>query len=238
MSERDDDPYRRGAAARPPALIALAEAAALPVKAGALSRDALLDRYASHRIAAALGVPLYARGAPTRRIASIAVLAACGGVLYATFVHTPYALGIAMAAITTGALALNLLRQTTPGVLHAEVARRFAGDVALPFPVTGYDAWLASEIPLIDVRVRGELDRTLVAGAARGVDRGLEVEWIDARMFRLATPPRRYGGGALVGDRALWTRLANEMLLPIHQDVGVDRVEMGGAMRALPPGLG
>jgi hypothetical protein len=228
-----DDPFRE-APARPAALVKLAEAAkAAPVRRAALSQDALHAPAAQRRVALALGVPLHAYSLEARRGAALAMLAAAGGALYGAFGSGPYVFEILMASIAVVAIASMVLRTATPAAVHAEVARRLAADVALPFPVEGYDAWLASEIPILEVHLRGALDHDLAADAARGVHPGIAVSWIGERTLRLIVPALLFGGHLLAGDRVVWNRLASQMLVPIHTDVGIERVEMGGSMRTL-----
>jgi hypothetical protein len=76
-----DDPFRN-APARPPALVALAEAAtSAPVHRADRSDDALRVPDARVRVALALGVPIYRHGEPARRLAAVAIAFAVGAAI-------------------------------------------------------------------------------------------------------------------------------------------------------------
>lgn len=115
---------------------------------------------------------------------------------------------------------------------EAQVAEALAWAEAQPFPVTGYADWLASEVPLLDVVFAAPLDRRF-ADAVHAVDAAIEVNLLDDRTARLAIPPRVLERGEAkhrVGDREALARLTDQLLRPLHSEVGLVRVDMGGSM--------
>jgi hypothetical protein len=100
------------------------------------------------------------------------------------------------------------------------------------FPITGYADWLASEVPLLDVVFSAPLDRRF-ADAVHAVDAAIDVDFLDERTARLAIPPRVIRRGEIehrVGDREAFARLTESLLRPLHSEVGLARVDMGGSM--------
>jgi hypothetical protein len=115
---------------------------------------------------------------------------------------------------------------------EARVAEALAWADKLPFPAAGYADWLASEVPLIDVVVAAPLDRQF-ADAVHAVDPAIEVALLDERTARLAIPPRVISRGEAehrVGDRQALARLCDRLLVPLHSEVGLVRVDLGGSM--------
>lgn len=99
-----------------------------------------------------------------------------------------------------------------------------------PFPVTGYSSWLACDKPLLDLRLRTPFDRGLFANAVRAIDPAIEVEAIDDHTTRIAVPAILGTRGRAVryGNVPLLHRLFRDVVLPLHDEVGIERVELGG----------
>lgn len=99
-----------------------------------------------------------------------------------------------------------------------------------PFEVLGYRAWLASARSTLTVALRGEVDTGLVAEALRAIDPKIEATVIDAATFSIVMPPR------MTAEDGSWVRFCNvpllervfgQLVLPLHNEVGVARVTMG-----------
>jgi hypothetical protein len=218
---RDDGPFRRSVA-RPPALVALAAGA--PERRIDLPRDAAgrrdirrrLHRAAAIRAADPISVKIGVVAGTVLMLGGLATDLAWAGVIGAILlVHT--------------AVTAPTLRQ------QAVLDQLLASPAALPFPVHGFDLWLAAEVPLFDVYLRHDVDRPLVVDAIHGVDPHADVTWQARRVVRIALPAQVVRGWR-VGDPAAWDKIVGQVLLPLHADVGIDRIEMGGRMRALTPG--
>jgi len=233
--ERRDEPFR-SAEARPRALVALGARGPAVRAAESSALVTLLDasemRDHDHRVAAALDVTHYCQNGVERVLAYGVIGGGIVATLIAVAINAWHQYEIAMGSIVAVMVGVGMLRANPAPAARGEGQRRLTADVSLPFPVDGYEAWLAGERHRIDVHLRGAVDREVFAAAARAIDALIEVEWLDARVVRLAPPPRRVRG-ALVGDRELWLRLSEEILVPLHQAVGVDRVELSTARRAL-----
>lgn len=99
-----------------------------------------------------------------------------------------------------------------------------------PFEIIGYRAWLASDVSRLTLTLRGEVETGLVAEALRTIDPKIETTVIDAATFSLLLPPR------MNADDGSWVRFCNvpllervfgQLVLPLHHEVGVERVTMG-----------
>jgi hypothetical protein len=120
-------------------------------------------------------------------------------------------------------------------------SRRFHAELVLehlarPYPVVDYELWLCSDRPLLDVVLRaGMVDPWLLRRAAAVVDPGIELTWIDSRCFRVAIPPVRIvdierGALRFGGDRARLRAFLDRLVDPLHDDVGVAVIDMGGTL--------
>lgn len=95
-------------------------------------------------------------------------------------------------------------------------------------PVTGYADWLACDRPL-DVHMRTPVDRALFERAVTAIDAAIGVEHVGGRSIRLEIPPsvtKRGKTSVRHGNVALLHRVFAELVLPLHHDTGVERVEM------------
>jgi hypothetical protein len=101
------------------------------------------------------------------------------------------------------------------------------------FPVEGYDDWLISARPVMDVELRAPVESVWVARQLTGVQPRLT--WLAETLLRIETEPRLVtpgGGGAIEpfwgGDWTVAVRIAKTLLVPLHERVGIVAVRMGG----------
>ena len=117
---------------------------------------------------------------------------------------------------------------------RAAVADGLAWATRHPFPVRGYEVWCLSERPLLDVVLGAPVDRRQLTDAVAAVDPTIEVVWIDERTARMYIPPRTVTHSEAspdwFGDPPVLHRLFERLLLPLHTDVPIERVDMGGTM--------
>ena len=218
----DGEPFRKAPAA-PAALRALV--ARGPTTDRPLPRDAASRSDLDRRIARAADLE---HGNPSMSGVAVGVTIVCVGV----GVSAPF---LVFCGLAFGGY--SFVRSMIGGPPSDEAVARFlAASSRFPFPIEGYGLWLASEVPMFDVHLRAEVDQKLVADAARTLDPRIAIEWLRPGAFRVSIPPQRRSETYYCGDRLAWERFADKILLPIHQDVGIEKVEMGGSMRALPPG--
>ncbi len=198
----------------------------------ALPRDAASDQRLEQRIRRALDlrpmVGIASTMLPTFGIIMI-VDAVVGGAV---------AIGIAGALMIPLGIGFDVALSRSA---KADVARRLASGTRQPFPVARYDLWLASERPLFDVYLKSTVARRVVVDAAAAIGVGTAIEWLDDLTFRVAIPARTIESGEDAmngGDERAWLVFADKVLGPLHRDAGIERVEMGGSMRAgLPASL-
>jgi hypothetical protein len=138
--------------------------------------------------------------------------------------------GMALLALLVIAAGIGTVIARSDAAHDALVERELATPARYPFPIEGYRLWLASEQPLFDVTLARPVDRGLFERALRGLDPAIGVEWVDEQTARIATPPRTRGEHR-IGDRALFHRVVGELLIPLHGEVGISRVDMGGVVR-------
>jgi hypothetical protein len=227
----DDDPFRT-APARPAALVALVETATAGKRL--LPHDAELEP-ASQR---ALRVR-FALGATKRRI-RWSVASVFGALWFIIGLTDPTAeagMAVMGAVLAVGGVAIDAIQWR---LASRDVARRLVGDTSLPFPVVGYEHWLASDRPLFDVHLRGPVAHQLVIDAAVALAEDTTIEWQSELVFRVVIPPIVVGRGGRftdAGDARRWRIVSRQLLLPLHQDVGIDHVDMGGTVRPRQPRL-
>lgn len=221
----DDGPFRTSDAA-PAALVELAAGAA--AKRRELPMDVASSKGLRARAQLALGIH-HAISIPS--------------ILFGTFGVLTMIVGaeVGVGTVVFGALMIPI-GIAIDVAWWRSVKRRTAATIAAgerhPFAVTGYEVWLASERPLLDVHLRGPVARSIVNDAAAALDPDIAIEWLDDRLFRVAIPAQRIGGADESnhgGDPQAWQRFAERILAPLHQQPGIVEVQMGGSMRALPP---
>ncbi len=140
------------------------------------------------------------------------------------------------------ALALTI----AAGLAHARAAERRsrAYTAAIqwaekqPFAVTGYESWLACDRPLLDLHVKTPFEPKLFTTAVQALDPAIDVEILGETSARLALPPsvgsRGKQGSVRYGNVPLLHRVFTDLVLPLHIDSGVERVEMGGLVDERP----
>ncbi|HUH01210.1 MAG TPA: hypothetical protein VML75_04395 [Kofleriaceae bacterium] len=113
------------------------------------------------------------------------------------------------------------------------VATELAWPTSLSFPVTGYADWLVATRPLLDVTLSAAVDEQLLTDAAHGIDPSIEVEMMDERVVRYALRPLQHAveNPTFTGDPKVFRAFATALLAPLHNEIGIESVEMGGAMR-------
>lgn len=98
-----------------------------------------------------------------------------------------------------------------------------------PFKIHGYGNWLSSDAPTITVTLRRAVDKALFADAARAISPDIETEALDATAFSIKVPARSETVNKRTyrfGDIELRKQLFEQLLLPLHSDVGVEHVTM------------
>lgn len=107
-----------------------------------------------------------------------------------------------------------------------------------PFAVTGYESWLACDRPLLELHLKTPFDPELFATAVKAIDPAIDVEIRGETSARLAIPPfvgsRGKQGSVRYGNVPLLHRVFIELVVPLHHDSGVERVEMGGLVDERP----
>lgn len=105
------------------------------------------------------------------------------------------------------------------------------------FPVVGYRDWLLAEEPTFDIELARDLDPDVLITSAKAVEPSVRVSRVRERTFQIVTrrsalPPERGELQAvLVGDRELLITLHEQLLAPLHADVGIRRMQMGDRTR-------
>lgn len=120
----------------------------------------------------------------------------------------------------------------------AAVEALLAWERDLPFPVTGYVDWLVADAPALQLTLRAAIDPDLLRRALPAVDSAATLEVLDDRRFRVvfqATLTSTSGDVDGEADRhgqvVVLRRFHAELLLPLHHDVGIEMLAMGGAAR-------
>ena len=119
---------------------------------------------------------------------------------------------------------------------RALTRRRIAAELAwpakLPFTVEGYEAWLAADFGYIVVDLDRPADRQVVADAVLAVDPKAAVAWQGAsQLFVTLTRNFLWGSdnspiSTYGGDPRLFRKLVKKILVPLHTEQGVRRVEL------------
>jgi hypothetical protein len=103
-----------------------------------------------------------------------------------------------------------------------------------PFPVSGLRAYLVSDRSLLVVRMKAPLDPATMLAAISAVDPSISARSIDASSYELEIPPRKHIGNydEQYGDFPLLKKVFAQLVLPVHGDVGVERVALGGTVNS------
>ncbi|HVJ21781.1 MAG TPA: hypothetical protein VM686_40535 [Polyangiaceae bacterium] len=106
-----------------------------------------------------------------------------------------------------------------------------------PYPVSGVIDWLCADEPILDVTLNAPLEPQLLEDALRALDGTAAVSWPEPTRARVVLSPRelrpaRGKWPAVVGgDLALLRQVLTRVLDPVHAELGVARVELGGRVR-------
>jgi len=218
--------FRDAALVAPPALQALV----LDGTSRELPREA---RKLDHRVDRVV----FATGASPQRIGTVVALSAAGafsGVGYFQFY------GLAVGAIAGLIAGIGAAKAT-----NKRNANRVAAVYDQPFTIEGYDDWLLSGRPLLDIELRAPCDRTWLRSSlahlkAWSIGSNAYVPWVedvyffDDQYVRIETRPTLieppsgrikpfYGGSYL-----MFGELVQNVLVPLHRKVGIVAVHMGG----------
>jgi hypothetical protein len=158
--------------------------------------------------------------------ASALVVAAIGGSLFGAFVGP---LWLLLGAASSGALVYGA-RWTA----HSRVAKALASVAGeLPFPVEGYDDWLLSGRPIMDVEFERSPARADVERRLRSSARVADVTWLSDTLLRLESLPILHVPAHEIpsfwgGDPRELQMVARRVLVPLHDTHRVVAVRMGG----------
>ncbi len=217
--------FRDQAMAAPPALQALVQTGSTL----ALAEDTKSLRYRTERV-------LYATGRNPHGL--FAVLGITIGVGLSGLGFGPIGMLVASGAglVTGTSLVLGNNRRN---------ARRADADLFADFPIEDYDAWLLSGRPLFDIELRSAPDRASLGARLRSIEAYSserqqsvkwveDVTWLEDNIVRVETRPtlvspstsriRPFYGGS----HELFKRLVFEVLVPLHREIGIVTVRMGG----------
>lgn len=215
--------FRDPARAAPPELQSLVHAGTAHLRP---PQEASTMRLRTARLLYASGlVPINGAGA-----ALVGVGLILGGVIVGGLVGVP---GVGLLLGTAGGLAGGLgARQRD----EARLATSLAQLREYPFPIEGYDNWLLSGRPLLDVELSApipteELEARVRASPMDILD--VTLTWLTDRRFRLEIEPQLHAAGQ--GIRPFWggspqafKALALRVLVPLHRRVPIVAVRMGG----------
>ena len=113
------------------------------------------------------------------------------------------------------------------------IAARLAWAARQPFPVHGYELWCLSHEPLLDVTLSIPIDPRQLADALAAIAPAVALSWMDERTARLRIPPtlvtRVQGPTGRYANPGALELLVERLLIPLHSDVPIERMDMGGA---------
>ncbi len=112
---------------------------------------------------------------------------------------------------------------------------------AQPFPIAGVRGFFAATVPMIDVTFATPPTVDALAAGIRGHTGGARVLAIDDATYRIELPVRGSGDdeATTTADAAWLKRFVGEVLVPLHEELGIAAVQLGGSVRApdeLPAG--
>jgi len=219
--------FRDQAMAAPPALQALVQQGSTSLAVGDEARKL---RYRSQRV-------LFAAGRSPAGVGTVAAVTMGGLMTGAQFGLIGGQIGLVVGIVGGLATAIGTNLQNAKAVAQLSDWRGF--------PIADYDVWLISGRPLFDIALRAPIDRSwfleqlqkiqAFSGEANAyVQWVLDVTWLDEARIRVETRPTLihpttsrirpfYGGSHL-----LFQRFYQEVLVPLHQRVGIREVLMGG----------
>jgi len=139
---------------------------------------------------------------------------------------------------TVGALGLTIWAIAASNQRRAQrqaaVQSRLTWANRLPFAVRGYELWCLSERPLFDVTLTTPIEHSQLAQGVAAIDPTAELVWFDERTARIFIPPRTVTASEQqtywYADPIALARLVEHLFVPLHGDIPIERIEMGGAM--------
>ncbi len=212
-----DDPYRAGSAHSE----TLTRLASRHPEAGAI-HEALAVTDTDDAVALAIG-----RSAPVGCLLMMAYPATAGLVI-AWMLGAMPALAIVAGV---GAIVVAHATHTLAGRRwQRQIGRALDWQQRLPFTMHNTTAFFAATRPMIDVTFTRPPSIADYAAGVRGHTAGATALAIDAHTFRVELP----GPPAPRVDVSWLRRFTDEVLVPLHRELGIERVQLGGATRALP----
>ncbi|HLL20598.1 MAG TPA: hypothetical protein VK427_00625 [Kofleriaceae bacterium] len=114
----------------------------------------------------------------------------------------------------------------------AAVQALLASATRYPFPVTGLRDWLVSDRSELVVEVAAAIDTDTFVDAVRAVDPAIDVTPRGDTAFELVIPSRVVTGEnpSRYGNVPLLDAVFDNVILPLHGDVGITRVTLGGTI--------
>jgi hypothetical protein len=119
----------------------------------------------------------------------------------------------------------------SPARREDAIKTELAWATARPFEVTGYRVWLAADVPLLTIKLRTAFDKATFGDAVKAIDRKIAVDAIDQTTFEIAVPSCSRTIDETVirfGDVPTLKKLFEQVFEPLHRDLGIERVTMGG----------
>lgn len=114
--------------------------------------------------------------------------------------------------------------------LDLALERALAWQGTHPFPVTGLSDFLVADLTTATLHLRSDIDIDTLAGAAKAVDPQIAVSSVGGMAYELVIPSPNHHG-----DVAALKRVFASIVTPLHGDVGIERVELGGTIAAGVP---
>ena len=146
-----------------------------------------------------------------------------------------------LAGAVAGLVAAHLGNAVARWRWRRAVAGRLGWFERQAFPITGARGFLQATRPMIDVEFRLPPTAHALAAALQALAPGAEVIAIDDRTLRIIAPDRTAASAPMgpapdapVVDAAWLRRLIEEVLTPLHDELGVERVHLGGRYRPSP----
>jgi hypothetical protein len=136
------------------------------------------------------------------------------------------AVAIGGGTIVAGGLALAIGRRRWRRRTQAALA----WTTARGFPIVGVRGFFAATVPMIDVSFATPPTVDAFAAGIRGHTGDARVVVIDDATYRVELPVRGSGGGD--ADAAWLLRFVDEVLAPLHDELGIASVQLGGGVRA------
>ena len=222
--------YRDPAKARSPALEQLAAAKPELVAQTGMLSEADVERRLE------LAADVYADRTGTGMAVLAMILATCAFTSL-FFIAISATAGIVTLALVGGTFGAGFFAKRDATASEARrqlgVAKTLAWADAQPFPVTGYRDWLVNDRSVFLVELQKPIEKETFVDAAKAIDPAIEADAIDDTQFSVVIPsrvvtgetPARYGNVELL--QTVWSKL----VLPLHGDVGIERVVMGGTVQ-------